>query len=226
MHSFNHFILLRNVQMTFGRSLQEAEEWVNKGFLVNIERLSMDNWNFRKVLFTTKLSQLAVMYLKPGEDIGEETHADSDQFIRFEEGRGIVRLDGEDSAFKSGISVTIPAGTKHNIIAGDSDSVKLYTIYTPPHHRDGVVHKTKAEAEADTTDEFDGQTTLAENYEVLKVGQILHCQKIRTEPPFDWRITNMTKTRIHMVPIEGGPENQLGWEAIQRSLFDGDITVT
>jgi mannose-6-phosphate isomerase-like protein (cupin superfamily) len=129
-----------------------------KGYVANIERGSLENENFRKVLYTAKHSQLVVMSLKPGEDIGEEVHQ-LDQFIRCEAGVGKAILDGVPHGIGDGFVVVVPAGTKHNIINTSSDKpLKLYTLYSPPNHRDGVVHQTKAQAEADE-EQFDGATT-------------------------------------------------------------------
>ena len=129
-----------------------------KGYLVNIEKAALENVYFRKVLYTAKNSQLVVMNLKPGEDIGEEIHQ-LDQFIRCESGEGKAILNGVAHKFVDGFSVIIPAGTKHNIInTSANQALKLYSIYSPPNHRDGVIHKTKAEAEADE-EYFDGKTT-------------------------------------------------------------------
>ncbi|MEN9405687.1 MAG: hypothetical protein RLY47_646 [Candidatus Parcubacteria bacterium] len=127
------------------------------GYTTNIEQLSLDNDNFRKVIYTDKNSQLVLMSLLPGEDIGEEVH-DVDQFFRVEKGSGSAVLNGISHDITDGSAIVIPAGTKHNIINGDSSSMKLYTLYMPPHHRDGVVHATKAEAEA-SEEHFDGTTT-------------------------------------------------------------------
>lgn len=129
-----------------------------KGFVANIEKLSIENECFRKVLYTSKNSQLVVMSLKPGEDIGEEIHQ-LDQFIRCEAGVGKAVLDGVTHKISNGFSIVVPAGAKHNIInTSSSEALKLYTVYSPPNHRDGVVHKTKAEAEAGE-EHFDGVTT-------------------------------------------------------------------
>jgi mannose-6-phosphate isomerase-like protein (cupin superfamily) len=128
------------------------------GYVTNIEKLSLENDNFRKVLYTDKNSQLVLMSLLPKEEIGEEIH-DVDQFLRVEKGVGSAILNGVPHDLADGSVIIVPAGTKHNIINTGSDSMKLYTLYMPPHHRDGVIHKTKAEAEADTTDEFDGKTS-------------------------------------------------------------------
>lgn len=129
-----------------------------KGYIANIEKLSLKNENFRQVLYTTKNSQLVVMSLKGGEDIGEEIHQ-LDQFIRCESGSGKAILDGVEYEISDGFVIFVPAGAKHNIINISSDKpMKLYTLYSPPNHRDGVIHQTKAEAEADD-EKFDGVTT-------------------------------------------------------------------
>ena len=129
-----------------------------KGYIANIEKLSLENENFREVLYTAKNSQLVVMNLKPNEDIGEEIHH-LDQFIRCEAGQGRAVLDGMEHIISDGFVVVVPAGTRHNImnVSGDKP-LKLYTLYSPPNHRDGVIHKTKAEAETDE-ENFDGKTT-------------------------------------------------------------------
>lgn len=127
-----------------------------KGYIANIEELSLQNDNFRKVLYTDARMQLVVMSLLPNEDIGEEVHS-LDQFIRVEQGVGKSVLDGEEQNLADGSVVIIPAGTRHNIInTSSTDPLKLYTLYAPPHHKDGVIHKTKAEAEADEDDHFEG----------------------------------------------------------------------
>ena len=128
-----------------------------KGYVTNIEKAATENSNFRKVLYTAKNSQLVVMSLQPKEDIGEEVHT-LDQFIRIEQGEGKAVLDGVEYGIENGSAVVIPAGTKHNIINTSDEEMKLYTIYSPPEHRDGVVHTTKAEAMADD-EHFDGKTT-------------------------------------------------------------------
>ncbi|MCX6715579.1 MAG: cupin domain-containing protein [Candidatus Taylorbacteria bacterium] len=129
-----------------------------KGYIANIEKLSLENNNFRKVLYTDKNSQLVLMSLLPKEEIGEEVH-DVDQFLRVEKGTGVAILNGVSRDIADGSVIVVPVGTKHNIINGsDSDPMKLYTLYMPPHHRDGVIHKTKAEGEADS-EHFDGKTS-------------------------------------------------------------------
>lgn len=128
-------------------------------FLIDIEEATVKNDNFRKVLFTAQKSQLVLMSLKPGEDIGAETH-ELDQFIRVESGRGTAQLNGKDFPIQDGSALVIPAGTKHNIInSGKDGPLKLYTIYSPPEHKDGIVHRTKQDAQADHEDHFDGKTT-------------------------------------------------------------------
>ncbi|OHA62193.1 MAG: cupin [Candidatus Vogelbacteria bacterium RIFOXYD2_FULL_44_9] len=124
------------------------------GYVDNIEEKSEDNDNFRKVVFTADHMQLVVMSLKAGEDIGEEVHETVDQFIRVESGDGLAVLNGEETKISDGFAVVIPAGTKHNIINQGDSEMKLYTIYTPPQHRDGTIHVTKDEAMADEGDHF------------------------------------------------------------------------
>ena len=117
-----------------------------KGFTGNIEDQTEANYFFRKVVFTAPHSQLVLMSLKPKEEIGEEVH-DVDQFFRFEEGEGKVVIDGEESKVEDGWAVVVPAGAKHNVInTSQTQELKLYTIYSPAHHPDGTVHKTKTEA--------------------------------------------------------------------------------
>lgn len=129
-----------------------------KGYVANIEKLSLENENFRRVLYTAKHSQLVVMSIEPNEDIGEEVHH-LDQFIRCEAGEGKAVLDGISHDIKDGFVVVVPAGAMHNIINTSPDKpLKLYTLYAPPNHQDGVVHRTKAEAESDE-EHFDGTTT-------------------------------------------------------------------
>ncbi|MDD5696687.1 MAG: cupin domain-containing protein [Candidatus Pacebacteria bacterium] len=129
-----------------------------KGYVINIEKASIENDNFRKVLYTAPHSQLVLMSLLPGEDIGEETHT-LDQFFRVEKGIGKSVLNGMEYPIEDGSAIVIPAGVKHNIInTSTEEPMKLYTIYSPPNHRDGVIHSTKEEAEADS-EEFDGKTT-------------------------------------------------------------------
>lgn len=117
------------------------------GYVTNIENDSLENGDFRRVLFTGPHIQLVLMTLQPGEEIGLETHDHGDQFIRVESGQGVALLDGAEHPLEDGSAVVIPAGTQHNIVnRSDSEPLKLYTLYTPPEHPDGTIHKTKAEA--------------------------------------------------------------------------------
>lgn len=130
-----------------------------KGLPLNIEELTNTNENFRKVIFTSKNSQLVVMCLKPGEDIGTEVHQ-IDQFLKVESGTGKTILDGVEHHIEAGYSVSVPAGVEHNIMnTSDTEFMKLYTVYSPPNHLDGTIHKTKADAIADEGEHFDGKTT-------------------------------------------------------------------
>lgn len=128
-----------------------------KGFVQDIEGLSVGNADFRRVLYTAKHCQLVLMALRPGEEIGAEVHK-LDQFFRVEEGAGEAVLDGVRTAIRAGFAVVVPAGANHNIVNTGKVPLKLYTLYAPPNHRDGVVHHTRAEAEADE-EQFDGRTT-------------------------------------------------------------------
>jgi mannose-6-phosphate isomerase-like protein (cupin superfamily) len=126
-----------------------------KGYIKNIEQETLENENFRKVLYTDPLLQLVVMSLLPGEEIGEEVH-ELDQFIRVESGEGEAVLDGERQDIGDGSAIVIPKGTLHNIVNTSSDEpLKLYTIYTPPDHRPDTIHETKADAQADTDDHYE-----------------------------------------------------------------------
>ena len=128
-----------------------------KGYVHSIEKAAQQNTTFRTVLYTAKNCQLVVMSLKPGEDIGAEVHK-LDQFFRVEQGEGNAVLDGVEHKIKPGFAIWVPAGARHNIINGSPGPMKLYTLYAPPNHRDGVVHATKAAAEADK-EHFDRKTT-------------------------------------------------------------------
>ena len=128
-----------------------------KGFVQDIEGLTVKNERFRKVLYTAHHCQLVLMALKPKEEIGAEVHT-LDQFFRVEEGTGEAVLDGVRTAVGPGFGIVVPAGAKHNIINTGTGALKLYTLYAPPNHRDGVVHQTRHDAEADT-EHFDGKTT-------------------------------------------------------------------
>lgn len=129
-----------------------------KGYITNIEKASLENEDFRKVLYTDTKSQLVLMSLHEGEEIGEEIH-DVDQFLRVEKGMGTAILSDISHPIADGSVVVVPAGTKHNLKNTGTSEMKLYTLYMPPHHKDGTIHATKADAEADTEDEFDGKTT-------------------------------------------------------------------
>lgn len=132
-----------------------------KGYVVDIEKATLANEDFRRVLYTSKHQQLVVMSIVPGGEIGEETHADVDQFLRVETGQGKVILDGVEHEVSDGFSITVPAGTTHNLINTSSEvPLKLYTVYSPPNHKSGCVHKTKADADADErNDHWDGSTS-------------------------------------------------------------------
>jgi mannose-6-phosphate isomerase-like protein (cupin superfamily) len=130
-----------------------------KGFHTNIERDTLENRNFRKVLYTGKNSQLVLMSLQPKEEIGLETHPENDQFLRFEGGNGAVFIDENKYEVADGDAVIVPAGARHNVVnLSETEGLKIYTIYSPPHHKDGTVHATKKQAETDD-EEFDGKTT-------------------------------------------------------------------
>jgi mannose-6-phosphate isomerase-like protein (cupin superfamily) len=123
------------------------------GYVGKIEELTLGNDYFRQVIYTAPHSQLVLMSLNPNEDIGEETHGNVDQFFRIEQGEGKVVLNGQEHVFSDGFAIVVPAGTKHNVINTSADKkLKLYTIYSPANHKDGIIHKTKAEAMADEED--------------------------------------------------------------------------
>jgi mannose-6-phosphate isomerase-like protein (cupin superfamily) len=130
-----------------------------KGFNSNIEKQTLENTDFRKVLYTAKHCQLVLMSLKPKEEIGMEIHTDNDQFFRFEKGSGKVVIDNNEYLVSDGSAIIVPAGASHNVInTSETEPLKLYTIYSPAHHKDGVIRATRAEAEKDSP-EFDGVTT-------------------------------------------------------------------
>jgi len=132
---------------------------IMKGFNSNIEKDTLENNNFRKALYTSRHSQLVLMSLKPKEEIGMEVHSDNDQFFRFEKGQGKCIIDGNEYEVKDGSAIVVPAGAEHNVInMSETDDLKLYTIYSPAHHKDGIVRATKEEAMANEA-EFDGITT-------------------------------------------------------------------
>jgi len=132
-----------------------------KGFCSNIEKDTLDNENFRKVVYTASHCQLVLMTLQPNEEIGMEVHKDNDQFFRFEKGTGKVFIDDNEYDVTDGSAVIVPAGSQHNVVnVSETETLKMYTIYSPAHHKDGVVRATKAEAEDPANEEeFDGKTT-------------------------------------------------------------------
>jgi mannose-6-phosphate isomerase-like protein (cupin superfamily) len=131
-----------------------------KGYVDNIEEATNSNGDFRRVLYTGKNLQLVLMTLQPGDEIGEEVHEDRDQFFRIEDGRGTVYIDGAANQVEDDFAVIVPAGARHNVVNTGDEPLKLYTIYGPPEHRDGIVHRTKAQADADhENDHWDGETS-------------------------------------------------------------------
>ena len=131
-----------------------------KGYVDNIERATVENEDFRRVLYTGRNLQLVLMTLPPGCDIGEEVHEDRDQFFRIEQGEGEIRIDGVANRVEDDFAVIVPAGARHNVVNTGDAPLRLYTIYAPPEHRDGVVHKDKEQAERDhDNDHWDGETT-------------------------------------------------------------------
>jgi len=129
-----------------------------KGFVDDIEEMTEENSDFRRVLYTGKHMQLVLMAIKPGGEIGEEVHTDTDQFFRVEKGRGEVLIDGKRTKIKNDMAIVVPAGARHNIKNTGDKPLRLYTLYAPPEHVDGTVQATKADAEA-STEHFDGKTT-------------------------------------------------------------------
>ena len=131
-----------------------------KGYVDNIERATVENADFRRVLYTGRNLQLVLMTLPSGCDIGEEVHEDRDQFFRIEEGEGEIRIDGVANRVEDDFAVIVPAGARHNVVNTGDRPLRLYTLYAPPEHRDGVVHETKEQAERDHDDDhWDGETT-------------------------------------------------------------------
>jgi mannose-6-phosphate isomerase-like protein (cupin superfamily) len=146
----------RQVERASGQNKERAM----KGYVDNIEEVTTGNDDFRRVLYTGKYLQLVLMTLQPGEEIGEEVHEDRDQFFRIEEGSGEVRIDGKASPVEDDFAVIVPAGARHNVINTGEEPLRLYTLYGPPEHKDGVVHKDKEQAERDhDNDEWTGETT-------------------------------------------------------------------
>ncbi|GLR48781.1 cupin domain-containing protein [Sphingomonas astaxanthinifaciens] len=131
-----------------------------RGYCADIDEATIANNDFRRVLYTGEHLQLVLMSLAPGEEIGEETHPDRDQFFRFEEGEGVVVIDGVENRVKDDYAVIVPAGARHNVKNTGEEPLQFYTLYGPPEHKDGTVHQTKAQAEAQhDEDEWDGRTT-------------------------------------------------------------------
>jgi mannose-6-phosphate isomerase-like protein (cupin superfamily) len=131
-----------------------------KGYVENIEEATLANEDFRRVLYTGKNLQLVLMTLQPGEEIGEEVHEDIDQFFRVEEGQGTIYIDGNASPIEDDFAAIVPAGARHNVVNSGTEPLKLYTLYGPPEHKNGTVHKDKQQAERDhENDHFDGKTS-------------------------------------------------------------------
>ena len=149
------FELFHKIDVEF---INENKTSKKRGFHVNIEKETVNNDNFRKVLYTATNLQLVLMSLKPKEEIGLETHPDIDQFFRFEGGIGKCIINNTEYNVKDGDSIIIPAGSKHNVINTGNEDLKMYTIYAPPHHKDKTIHKTKGDAEK-SNEEFDGKTS-------------------------------------------------------------------
>lgn len=130
-----------------------------QGYVGDIEKLTLENDDFRRVIYTAGNQQLVLMSIPAGEEIGSEVHEIEDQFLRFEAGKGEIEIDGHKHEVEDGFAIIVPHGARHNVVNTGDEPLKLYTLYSPPHHRDGVVHKTKAEADADEEEHFDGETT-------------------------------------------------------------------
>jgi len=143
---------------TPARLVRQQEDVVKRGFVENIEDLTVNNNDFRRVIYTAHHMQLVLMSLGAGEDIGEEVHDESDQFFRIETGTGEVWMNGVATAIKDGCAIVIPAGVRHNIKNTGRTSLKVYTLYAPPHHANGTVHATRADAEA-ADEHFAGKTS-------------------------------------------------------------------
>jgi mannose-6-phosphate isomerase-like protein (cupin superfamily) len=133
---------------------------MKRGYCDDIEEQTIGNNDFRRVLYTGEYLQLVLMSLQPGEEIGEEVHEDRDQFFRFEEGEGVVLIDGKENPVKDDFAVIVPAGARHNVRNTSDEPLQFYTLYGPPEHKDGVVQSTKAEADRrHDEEEWDGKTT-------------------------------------------------------------------
>ncbi len=133
---------------------------MKRGYCDNIERQTLENQDFRRVVYTGQNLQLVLMTLQPGDEIGEEVHEDRDQFFRIEEGEGVITIDGTENKVEDDFAVIVPAGARHNVINRSSAPLRLYTIYGPPEHKDGIVQSTKEEADRrHPHEEFDGKTS-------------------------------------------------------------------
>ena len=133
---------------------------MKRGYCADLEEATIANNDFRRVLYTGEHLQLVLMSLAPGEEIGEEVHEDRDQFFRFEEGEGVVLIDGKENRVEDDFAVIVPAGARHNVRNTSDEPLQFYTLYGPPEHKDHTVHKDKAQAERDhDNDEWDGKTT-------------------------------------------------------------------
>ncbi len=133
---------------------------MKRGYVDNIEERTTENDDFRRVLYTGQNLQLVLMTLQPGEEIGEEVHEDRDQFFRFEAGQGVVLIDGQEKRVEDDFAVVVPAGARHNVRNTGSEPLRLYTVYGPPEHKEGIVQSTKEEADRRHHDEeWDGSTT-------------------------------------------------------------------
>ncbi len=129
-----------------------------KGFVDNIEKLTEENGDFRRVLYTGHNLQLVLMAIRPGGEIGEEVHEDRDQFFRVESGEGEIWIDGACHKVKADDAMIVPQGARHNVVSTGTEPLRLYTIYGPPEHIDGTIHRTREEADA-ASEHFDGRTT-------------------------------------------------------------------
>lgn len=146
--------------MRYGFDSMKGQKVMKRGYCDNIEERTVENEDFRRVLYTGEHLQLVLMTLRPGEEIGEEVHPDRDQFFRFEEGEGAVDIDGVANRVSDDFAVIVPSGSRHNVRNTGSAPLRFYTLYGPPEHKDGVVQSTKAEAEArHHAEEWDGETT-------------------------------------------------------------------
>ena len=133
---------------------------MKRGFCDDIEDLTEENEDFRRVLYTGRHLQLVLMTLQPGEEIGEEVHPDRDQFFRIEEGEGVVDIDGHANPVEDDIAVIVPAGARHNVRNTGDEPLRFYTIYGPPEHKDGIVHRTRQQAEErHEAEQWDGETS-------------------------------------------------------------------